>query len=62
MNSPGRFYAAAAAKVIMSQVVSKYDMRMVDKEAKRWWSLRLTIVLREDIKVEFTPRGRGISS
>ncbi|KAK0654525.1 cytochrome P450 [Cercophora samala] len=59
---PGRFYAAAAAKVIMSQIISKYDMRMVDKDAKRWWSLRSTIVLREDVMVEFTPRVKGNGS
>lgn len=59
MNSPGRFYAAAAAKVIMSQMISKYDMRMVDKTAKRWWSLRSTIVLREDLMVAFTCRAKN---
>ncbi|KAK4656889.1 hypothetical protein QC762_0040220 [Podospora pseudocomata] len=56
---PGRFYAAAAAKVIMSQMISKYDMRMVDKTAKRWWSLRSTIVLREDLMVAFTCRAKN---
>lgn len=59
MNSPGRFYAAAAAKVSMSQMISKYDMRMVDKTAKRWWSLRSTIGLRGDLMVAFTCRAKN---
>ncbi|KAK4033683.1 cytochrome P450 [Parachaetomium inaequale] len=53
---PGRFYAAALAKVIVAQIISNYDLRLVDPEKPRWYTWRTTRVPREETLMVFTPR------
>ena len=54
--SPGRFYAAALAKVIVAQIIRNYDLRLVDPQKPRWFTWRTSRVPREDTMMVFTPR------
>ncbi|KAK4171000.1 cytochrome P450 [Triangularia setosa] len=52
---PGRFYATATFKLIIATIVRKYDVRMVEPGAKRWWTMESALVPRE-VGVVFTER------
>lgn len=54
--SPGRFYAAALAKVVVAYLVEEYDFELVNPDAPRWWTWRTSRVPRDDTMVAFTPR------
>jgi len=53
---PGRYYAQALAKVIISHLVEEYDFKLVDPTAPRWWTWRTTRVPSEEIMAIFMPR------
>ena len=55
-NSPGRFYAAALAKLVIAHLVDEYDFHLVNPEAPRWFTWRTCRIPREDVMVVFTPR------
>ncbi|KAI0406390.1 hypothetical protein F4802DRAFT_113734 [Xylaria palmicola] len=55
MACPGRYYAAAVMKVIISQIIASYDMKFVDADASRWFTWRSTMLPRKDTMVIFTP-------
>ncbi|KAK4186979.1 cytochrome P450 [Podospora australis] len=46
----------AAAKVIISQMLANYDLRLANPSASRCWTLRSAIIPREDVTVVLTPR------
>lgn len=54
-QSPGRFYGAAMMKVMLSQVIIKYDCELVNKDAPRWWTWRSSMLPKEDTMVIFRP-------
>ncbi|KAK4446672.1 cytochrome P450 [Podospora aff. communis PSN243] len=53
---PGRYYAVALAKVVISHLVEEYDIELVDPTAPRWWTWRTTRVPSEETMAIFTPR------
>jgi len=55
-HSPGRFYVAALAKVVISYLVEEYDFRLTDPTAPRWFTWRSSRIPREDNMVVFMPR------
>ncbi|KAK4224545.1 cytochrome P450 [Podospora fimiseda] len=55
-SCPGRFYASATMKVIISQVLKQYDIKLVDEKMERSWVMRSAIVPRDGVKVAFKPR------
>ncbi|KAK3995525.1 cytochrome P450 [Cladorrhinum sp. PSN332] len=55
-SCPGRFYASAVMKMILSQIIANYDLKLVDPEAERLWVMRSAMVPRVGIKVAFTAR------
>ncbi|KAI1119833.1 cytochrome P450 [Nemania abortiva] len=56
MACPGRYYATAAMKVIMSQIIMNYDMKLPNADASRWFTWRSTMLPRKETMVIFTPR------
>jgi hypothetical protein len=56
--SPGRFYAAAIMKLLVAQVILNYDVELVNKDAKRWWTWRSSMLPLEGTLVKFTARQR----
>ncbi|KAI1172625.1 cytochrome P450 [Nemania sp. FL0916] len=56
MACPGRYYASAVMKVIVSQIIMNYDCELVDSSANRWFTWRSTMLPRSGTKVIFTPR------
>ncbi|KAI1273034.1 cytochrome P450 [Xylaria sp. FL0933] len=62
MACPGRYYATAAMKVIISQVIANYDVRLVDADASRWFTWRSTMLPRKNTMVIFTPRTETASA
>ncbi|KAK0653142.1 cytochrome P450 [Cercophora newfieldiana] len=57
-SCPGKFYASALAKVVISHLVDEYDIKLVDPTAPRWWTWRTTRVPNEETMAIFTPRQR----
>ncbi|KAK4164290.1 cytochrome P450 [Cladorrhinum sp. PSN259] len=55
-SCPGKFYASAVMKVILSQIITHYDVDLLDPKAERMWVLRSGLVPRHETKVTFTPR------
>jgi hypothetical protein len=55
-NSPGRFYASVATKLIMAHVLRNFESRLVDEGKKTWISWRSYVLPREDALIEFIPR------
>ena len=62
MACPGRYYATAAMKVIISQIIMNYDMKLINADAIRWFTWRSTMLPRKDTMVMFTPRTHTIST
>ncbi|OAL53550.1 cytochrome P450 [Pyrenochaeta sp. DS3sAY3a] len=58
MACPGRFYAAAIMKLLVAQIILNYDVGLVDKDAKRWWTWRSSMLPLEGTLVKFTVRQR----
>ncbi|KAH7311269.1 cytochrome P450 [Stachybotrys elegans] len=56
MACPGRFYAAAFMKVVISQLILKYDFDLVQPGAPRWISWRVARIPRPWTKMAFRPR------
>ncbi|KAI0183417.1 cytochrome P450 [Xylaria flabelliformis] len=56
MACPGRYYATAVMKVIISQLIMHYDTKLVDADAGRWFTWRSTMLPKKDTMVIFTPR------
>lgn len=54
--SPGRFYAAAGIKQIVSLILTKYDCEIIDREAPRKFSWRTCNVPRSDLPIVLRPR------
>ncbi|RYC65201.1 hypothetical protein CHU98_g963 [Xylaria longipes] len=54
MACPGRYYAAAVMKVIMSQIIMNYDCHLVNPSASRWFTWRSTMLPKKDTIVVFT--------
>ena len=46
MTCPGRLYAAAILKLVLLQLLAKYDINLVDAEAARSFSWRTAIIPR----------------
>ncbi|KAI2470639.1 cytochrome P450 [Annulohypoxylon bovei var. microspora] len=44
MACPGRFYAAAVMKVIVSQMLLNYDCELVEKDSSRWFTWRSSML------------------
>ncbi|KAL7621976.1 hypothetical protein AAE478_007477 [Parahypoxylon ruwenzoriense] len=55
MTCPGRFYAAAVMKVIMGQMITHYDIDLVEKNACRLLSWRSTALPKHSTMLSFTP-------
>lgn len=55
-TSPGRFYAAALAKLVIAHLVEEYDFQLANPEAPRWFTWRTCRIPREDVMAVFTPR------
>ncbi|CAH0051924.1 unnamed protein product [Clonostachys solani] len=55
MACPGRFYAAAIMKVIIGQIVLKYDTELIHGKENRFLEWRSTILPKSGIKVAFKP-------
>ncbi|KAL2786711.1 cytochrome P450 [Aspergillus keveii] len=56
MICPGRYYAAAVMKVVLTQIIRDYDCSLVDPGARRWFTWRSTTLPRPSTKVVFRPR------
>ncbi|KAI0546096.1 cytochrome P450 [Xylaria curta] len=54
MACPGRYYAVAVMKVIMSQIIMNYDCHLVDTSASRWFTWRSTMLPKKGTMVVFT--------
>ncbi len=54
-NSPGRYYASAIMKIIMGQVIMKYDCELLHGNGSRFLEWRSTILPKSNIKVAFRP-------
>ncbi|TRX96846.1 hypothetical protein FHL15_002152 [Xylaria flabelliformis] len=54
MACPGRYYAVAVMKVIMSQIIMNYNCHLVDPDASRWFTWRSTMLPKKDTMVVFT--------
>ncbi|KAI1121769.1 cytochrome P450 [Nemania abortiva] len=55
MACPGRYYAAAIMKLILGQIIMKYECRLVDSLAPRHITWRSTMIPRQKTMVVFTP-------
>ena len=55
-DSPGRFYAAAVMKVVVAQIISNYDVELVEPDAPRWWTWRSSMLPKASTMVTLTPR------
>ena len=55
-SCPGRFYASAVMKVIISQIVANYDCKLVDPRATEevMWVMRSAQVPKHGVKVVLT--------
>ncbi|KAH8427014.1 cytochrome P450 [Aspergillus melleus] len=60
MACPGRFYAAAVMKVVLSQIILGYDCSLVDPSAPRVHIWRSNMVPRKATKVVFESREKGV--
>ncbi|KAL1606181.1 hypothetical protein SLS60_003582 [Paraconiothyrium brasiliense] len=56
MACPGRVYAAAIMKLLVAQVITQYDIELLDKHQKRWWIWRSSMLPVENIVVAFKHR------
>ena len=54
--SPGRYYASAVMKIMLAQVIRNYNCKLLDTEAKRWFTWRSSMLPKKHIKVIFTRR------
>ncbi|KAI9037576.1 putative cytochrome P450 [Aspergillus affinis] len=62
MACPGRFYAAAVMKVVLSQIILGYNCSLVDPAAPRFHIWRSNMVPRKATKVVFEPREKGVKA
>ncbi|KAL5437920.1 hypothetical protein PMIN06_010389 [Paraphaeosphaeria minitans] len=56
MACPGRVYAAAIMKLLVAQVITEYDIELVDKQEQRWWVWRSSMLPKDKTIVAFKPR------
>ncbi|CAH0025296.1 unnamed protein product, partial [Clonostachys rhizophaga] len=56
MACPGRYYAAAAMKVILGKVIMNYDCELLRPDEPRWLRWRSTTLPKQSTKAIFTPR------
>lgn len=56
LPSPGRFYATAIMKIIMAQLLLHYNMQLVEKDVRRWWTWRSSMLPRKGTLVRMSPR------
>ncbi|OAL01486.1 cytochrome P450 [Phaeosphaeriaceae sp. SRC1lsM3a] len=56
MACPGRFYASGFMKVVVAQLLMKYDFTLVEPSAPRWISWRVAKIPRPWTKLAFTER------
>lgn len=58
MACPGRYYAVAIMKIIMSQIIMNYHCQLVNPSARRWFTWRSTMLPKNDTMVVFTEINR----
>ncbi|GAB1311480.1 hypothetical protein MFIFM68171_01690 [Madurella fahalii] len=56
MACPGRYYASAFMKVVVGQILMKYDLKLVEPDAPRWMTWRAAMMPKSKTMVVFTPR------
>lgn len=56
MPSPGRYYAAAIMKIIVAEINLDFDIELEDKDARRWWTWRSSMLPMENTRVKFSAR------
>ncbi|KXX75838.1 Ent-kaurene oxidase [Madurella mycetomatis] len=56
MACPGRYYASAFMKVVVGQILMKYDLKLVEPDAPRWMTWRAAMLPSNKTTVVFTPR------
>lgn len=54
-HSPGRFYASAIIKVILAQILLKYDCNLVEETPSRYMTWRTTMIPKHQTMVRLTP-------
>ncbi|KAF7506029.1 hypothetical protein GJ744_012276 [Endocarpon pusillum] len=61
ITCPGRFYASAAMKTILSHIIRNYNIDLLDKNAPRMFTWRSSMVPRHSTMVVLRPRrGKGM--
>ena len=54
MACPGRYYAVAIMKAVISQIIMNYDCHLVNPGDSRWFTWRSTMLPKKDTMVVFT--------
>ena len=57
LSSPGRFYASAVIKMIMSHMLRGYECRLRDPEKPLTFMWRSAVVPKMSLMIQLTPRG-----
>ncbi|KAI1334212.1 cytochrome P450 [Xylariaceae sp. FL0016] len=60
MVCPGRYYASAVMKVVLSQIIMEYDVTLRDPSASRWFTWRSSMLPKKGTIVDFRRRPAAI--
>lgn len=55
-SSTGRWYASAIIKTMLGTFIEKYDLKLVDSKAQRYFAWRTFVYPYAGTEVLFTPR------